>query len=100
MAEAKEVKVVIPDEPEQPEIKATPVVRKNMLFLRRKPSIKQLLDERRGRLTDLSGNHTVEIDWGLNLKAKRDGVFKLKIDDKEVFLDLDELMFHTRVMFM
>lgn len=82
-------------EPQQPV-----VMPKNLMYLRRKPSIKDLVDEGKGRLTDLSNNHEVTIDWRLNPKAKRDHIFKLTIDEKTVYLDLDELLFHTRIMFM
>lgn len=72
---------------------------KRVDHLRRKPKVTYLDKDGRGFLTDLSGNHEVEINWKLNAKAQADKVFKLKIDDKEVYLDLEELLFYTRVMF-
>jgi hypothetical protein len=69
--------------------------------LKRKPKVTELIKQGRGRLTDLSANHEVELQWDLNESANRDKVFKLVIDDKyEVYLDLEELTFYTRVMFM
>ena len=73
---------------------------KDMTYLRRKPRVTNLVDQATGRLTDLSGNHTVQLDWKLNDQAQRDKIFKLTIDgEKVVYLDLEELTFYTRVMF-
>lgn len=68
--------------------------------LRNKPKITDLIRDGVGFLTDKSGNHTVRLDWELNEMAVRDHIFKLTIDDKEVYLDMEELLFYTRVMFM
>ncbi len=68
-------------------------------YLRKKPFVKELINHRTGYLTDHSGRHKVRIDWKLNDVAQRDKIFKLTIDDKEVYLDLEELTFYTRVMF-
>ncbi len=73
---------------------------KDMSYLRKKPRVTELIAKGQGKLTDLSGNHEVELDWELNEVAVRDKVFKLTIDDKEVYLDLDELLYYTRIMFM
>lgn len=74
-------------------------VAKDVRYLRRKPKVTLLDKQARGYLTDLSGNHDVQLDWKLNSVAQRDKVFKLTIDEKEVYLDLEELLFYTRVMF-
>lgn len=68
-------------------------------YLRRKPRITELIDQGTGYLTDQSLNHEVRLDWKLNDDAIRDRVFKLTIDEKEVYLDLEELLYYTRVMF-
>lgn len=68
--------------------------------LRNKPKITDLIRDGKGYLTDKSGNHTVELNWELNEQAVKDHIFKLTIDDKEVYIDLEELMFYTRIMFM
>lgn len=70
-----------------------------MRFLRRKPRFTEVVKQGRGFLTDQSGNHKVELEWKLNKKAQKDGVFKLTIDDKAVYIDLEELLFYTRTMF-
>lgn len=73
---------------------------KPMKYLRRKPSIKTLAKSHRtGYLTDHGGKHEVRLDWKLNKVAHRDKIFKLTIDEKVVYLDLEELTFYTRVMF-
>jgi hypothetical protein len=68
--------------------------------LRNKPKVTDLIRDGRGNLTDKSGNHTVALDWELNEQAVKDHIFKLTVDDKEVYIDLEELLFYTRIMFM
>jgi hypothetical protein len=82
------------------EIKFGKAVMRDMKYLRHKPAVKQLVEQGSGDLTDLSGNHLVKIEWKLNDVAKRDKVFKLQIDEKVVYLDLEELTYYTRVMFI
>lgn len=68
--------------------------------LRKKPQVQELIKQGKGKLTDLSGNYEVEIDWELNDIAVRDHIFKLAVDNKEVYIDIEELLFYTRIMFM
>lgn len=75
-----------------------PVV-KPMYYLRKKPAFRKLVKQNTGQLTDYSGQHKVKLEWKLNEVANRDKVFKLTIDEKVVYLDLDELLYYTRVMF-
>lgn len=61
-----------------------------------------VLDETRGAkqqvnlpyafLKDYSLKHRVKMEWDLNKDAKRDMMFKLKIDDYEVILDWEEVL--------
>lgn len=81
------------------EIKFDKPVHKPVDYLRNKPKVTHLVEQGRGFLTDYSGNHDVRLDWKLNEEAQRNKIFKLTIDDKEVYLDLEELTFYTRVMF-
>jgi hypothetical protein len=67
--------------------------------LRKHPKVTELVKRRAGYITDLGGKHEIKLEWKLNEAAQRDKVFKLTIDDKEVFVDLEELTFYTRVMF-
>jgi len=71
-----------------------------MDHLRKKPKVTELIAQGKGALTDQSGNHEIELDWELNDMAVRDKIFKLTVDDKEVYIDLEELLFYTRIMFM
>lgn len=82
------------------EIKFGKSVMRDMKYLRHKPAVTQLKDQGHGDLTDLSGNHIVKLDWKLNDIAKRDKVFKLTVDDKEVYLDLEEFTYYSRIMFI
>lgn len=69
--------------------------------LRNKPQVTDLIRDGVGYLTDKSGKHQVRLDWELNEMAVRDHIFKLTVDDEhEVYIDLEELMFYTRIMFM
>lgn len=83
----------------KPVIKYGKVQTRPMHHLRRKPGVKQLAEMSSGDLTDLSQNHKVKLFWNLNEPAQRDKIFKLQIDDKVVYLDLEELTYYTRVMF-
>jgi hypothetical protein len=68
--------------------------------LHRKPRVKELVDQGTGYLTDQGANHEVRIDWKLNKNADKDKIFKLTIDDKVVYLELEELLYYTRIMFV
>lgn len=68
-------------------------------YLRRKPPVRALLDQGTGYLTDQGMKHQVRIDWKLNANANKDKVFKLTIDNKVVYLELEELLYYTRIMF-
>lgn len=69
--------------------------------LRQKPNIKDLIGDGDSYLTDLSGNHDIHLDWELNSVAVRDKIFKITVDDEiELYIDLEELLSLTRVMFM
>ncbi len=70
-----------------------------MHMMRKKPSVQELMNHRTGYLTDYSANHEVRLDWKLNKEAQRDHIFKLTIDEKEVIIDLEELLYYTRIMF-
>lgn len=72
---------------------------RNVDNLRNKPKVTELIKEGTGYLTDLSGKHEVRLDWKLNEQAIKDKVFKLTVDGKECYIDLEELMFYTRVFF-
>lgn len=72
---------------------------RNVDNLRNKDKITDMLAKGSAQLADLSGNHQVTLDWELNEMAVRDKIFKLTVDDKEVYIDLEELMFVQRVMF-
>lgn len=76
--------------------RAAPI--RDMRFLRRKPRATELMKEGRGELTDQSGRAKVTIDWKLNKIAKRDRVFKMTINGEEAYIDLEELMFYTRMI--
>lgn len=73
---------------------------RNVDNLRNHPKVTDLIKKGQGYLTDLSGKHTVRLDWELNKQATKDKIFKLTVDDKEVYLDLEELYFYTRVFGM
>ena len=69
--------------------------------MRKKPKVTDLIRDGVGYLTDQSGNHQVRMDWELNDMAVRDKIFKITIDDDtEIYVDLEELLFYTRIMFM
>lgn len=67
--------------------------------LRKKQNVKDLMKAGRGFLTDLSGNKQIEIDWHLNEQADKDKIFKISINGEVAYIDLEELIFYTRIMF-
>lgn len=74
-------------------------VTRPMVSLRKKPQIFDLVEQGKGYLTDYSGNHDVTLEWHLNEASDRDKIFKLVVDGKECYIDLEELLVYTRVMF-
>lgn len=49
-----------------------------------------------GRLLDYGHKHNVTMAWNFNKDATRDQIFLLKVGDKEVFLDAEEVMKYLR----
>lgn len=68
--------------------------------LRNKDSITEMIKKGTAQITDQSQNHQITVEWELNEMAVRDKIFKLTIDDKEVYIDFEEWLFVQRVMFM
>jgi hypothetical protein len=68
--------------------------------LRNKDSITERIKKGNAEIADLSANHHITVDWELNDQAVKDKIFKLTIDDKEVYIDYEEWLFVQRVMFM
>lgn len=73
---------------------------RDMSHLRKKDAVTEMIAKGRAQLTDLSGNHKIELDWELNQDAVKDKIFALTIDDKKVYIDLEEFVFVQRIMFM
>lgn len=67
--------------------------------LRNKDSITEMMKRGSAKITDQSLNHEILVEWELNEMAVRDKIFKLTIDDKEVYIDYEEWLFVQRVMF-
>ena len=73
---------------------------RDVMNLRNKDSIQEMIKKGQAQLTDQSQNHQITLNWELNDMAVRDKIFKLTIDDKEVYIDYEEWLFVARVMFM
>lgn len=67
--------------------------------LRNKDSITELLKKGQAKIADLSMNHEITVNWELNDQAVKDKIFKITIDEKEVYIDYEEWLFVQRVMF-
>lgn len=65
---------------------------KDMEQARERDSAYVEANARHGVIQDLSLQHRVEMDWDLNAEAKRDRIFKLRIDDYEVLLDAEMVL--------
>ena len=69
---------------------------KDMDVLREQDSARDQHKQTRGSLRDYSGRHVVEMYWNLSEEAKKDMIFKLRIDDKEVLLDAEQVSRYLR----
>lgn len=67
--------------------------------LRNKDSITEMIKKGSAKIADLSMNHNITVDWELNDTAVKDKIFKLTVDEKEVYIDYEEWLFVQRVMF-
>ncbi len=45
-----------------------------------------------GTVRDYGLQHEIEVFWDLNADAEKDRIFKLKVDDYEVLIDVEELL--------
>lgn len=75
------------------------VATRSTRFLRRKPRFTDLMQQGRGKLTDQSGKHDIQLDWNLNGISAKDKIFKLTFNGQEAYIDLEEVLFYTRSMF-
>lgn len=64
---------------------------KDMSIYREADKAKTQRDKGHGELKDHSLKHRVHMYWDLNEDAKRDQIFKLTVDDYEVYLDAEQL---------
>jgi hypothetical protein len=69
---------------------------KDMSTLREADNVKDQRDAGRGVLRDYGMNHEVIMEWDLNPEAIKDRMFRLRIDDKEVILDVEQVMRYLR----
>lgn len=68
------------------------LTRKDMTTVREADQALDQKEKRRGVVRDYSMNHRVEIRWDLNDDAIRDTMFELRVDDKVMILDAEEVM--------
>ena len=69
---------------------------KDMTVLREGDETRVQRNQKMGNLKDYSMKHRVTVSWDLNDDAKRDLMFKLRIDDVEVILDAEDMMKYLR----
>ena len=77
-------------------MRSTKFTEKDMDVLREQDSARDQHKQTRGSLRDYSGRHVVEMYWNLSEEAKKDMIFKLRIDDKEVLLDAEQVSRYLR----
>jgi len=63
-----------------------------MSVIRETESAKNQIKRPFAVIKDYSMNHKVSMHWDLNEESKRDMIFKLTVDDHEVYLDWEEVM--------
>lgn len=67
-----------------------------MTVLREGDKTKLQREKRIGNLKDYTLKHRVTVEWDLNEDSMRDRMFRLTVDDKDVILDVEELMRYLR----
>lgn len=77
-------------------MRTTKLTTKDMDMVREQDSARDQHKQTRGSLRDYSGKHVVEMYWNLSEEAKKDMIFKLRIDDKEVLLDAEQVSRYLR----
>lgn len=73
-----------------------PLTDKDMSVLRESDETRIQKEQKLGHLKDYSLKHRVTVQWDLNDEAKRDLMFKLRVDDYEVILDAEDMMRYLR----
>jgi hypothetical protein len=73
---------------------------KDMRVLRETPQFRAMAKGKtsRANLKDYSMQSVVEISWDLNAEAKRDQMMKIRLNDQEAIIDLEELLHYTRLV--
>ena len=71
---------------------------KDMSKLRELPRFRKVLQQNHAELKDYSMQSVVQLSWDLNEEAIRDQMFKIKINNEEAILDVEELMHYLRVV--
>lgn len=71
---------------------------KDMSVLRETEGVKEQVKKPFSTLKDYGLHHRVTMEWDLNEDAKRDMIFRLKIDNYEVLLDWEELLKSGRLI--
>lgn len=74
----------------------TRLTEKDMDVIKEQDSAKEQFKQTRGSLRDYSGQHAVEMYWDLSEEAKKEMIFKLRIDDYEVLLDWEQVARYGR----
>lgn len=65
---------------------------KDMSVLREGDSVNVQHKASRSLLKDYSLSHQVELEWDLNEDAQRERMFRLRVGDREVILDAEEVI--------
>lgn len=73
-----------------------PLYEKDKAYKRTVNDTRQERDTGYGRLLDLKNRNRVEIRWSKNDQMAEDGVFVIRIDDKEAFLDAEQFRKYLR----
>lgn len=73
---------------------------KDMRVLRETPQFTGMAKKKVAvaRLKDYSLQSVVTLEWDLNPEAIRDQMFKIRINDQQAIIDLEELLHYTRLV--
>jgi len=67
-----------------------PLYEKDKAYKRTVRDAREERDIRYGRLLDLKNRNRVEIRWDMNDRSRADGIFAIRIGDKEAYLDAEQ----------
>jgi hypothetical protein len=71
---------------------------KDMRVLQETMKFSRALEQDNAVIKDYNGEALVILEWNLNPEANRERIFRIRINDEEALIDLEELLSYTRII--